>query len=119
MAGTLYERLGGSDRIRAIMNDTVDLHLRNPLISPRFRDADVGKLKQLAYEFFCMGSGGPQAYTGRDMRAAHAGMNISEQEFLAVVDDIVAAMDRNGVGLAEKGEVIAILYSMKGDVIRV
>jgi hemoglobin len=119
LSNSLYERLGGSDRIRAIMNDTVDLHLKNPLVSPRFKDHDIAKLKQLGYEFFCMGSGGPQAYTGRDMRAAHAGMNISEQEFIAVVDDIVAAMDKNGVGPAEKGEVIAILYSLKGDVIRV
>jgi hemoglobin len=119
MSSSLYERLGGSDRIRAIMSDTVDLHLRNPLISPRFQNADVGKLKQLAFEFFCMGSGGPQKYTGRDMRTTHAGMNISEQEFLAVIDDIVAAMDKNAVGQQEKNEVIAILYSLKGDVIRV
>jgi hemoglobin len=119
MSRSLYERLGGSDRIRAITNDTVDLHLVNPLISPRFLGADVGKLKQLAYEFFCMGSGGPQAYTGRDMRAAHAGTSVSEQEFLAVVDDVVAAMDRNSVGPAEKGDVITTLDSTKGDIIRV
>jgi hemoglobin len=119
MSTSLYDRLGGSDRIRTIMNDTVDLHLKNPLVSPRFQNHDIAKLKQLAYEFFCMGSGGPEPYTGRDMRTTHAGMNISEQEFIAVVDDIVAAMDKNGVGAAEKGEVIAILYSLKGDVIRV
>ena len=53
------------------------------------------------------------------MLATHRGMNISEQEFLAVVDDIMGAMDKNKVGEAEKKDVLAILYSLKSQVIRV
>jgi hemoglobin len=53
------------------------------------------------------------------MRDTHAGMNISEQEFVAVVDDIVAAMEKVGVGPEERNEVIAILFSLKGDIIRI
>ena len=46
-------------------------------------------------------------------------MNISEQEYLAVMDDIVGAMDKNGHGEDAKKDVIAILYSLKGEIIRV
>ncbi len=70
-------------------------------------------------EFFCMGSGGPQPYTGKDMLTTHKGMNISEQELIAAIDDIVAAMAKNGYGDTEKNEVVAILYSLKEDVVRV
>ncbi|HLE66776.1 MAG TPA: hypothetical protein VI730_06480 [Burkholderiales bacterium] len=46
-------------------------------------------------------------------------MNISEQEFVAVLDDILAAMDKNKLGDQEKREVLAIAYSLKAEVIRV
>ena len=69
-------------------------------------------------QFFCMGSGGPQLYEGRDLRTAHAGMNISEQELIATIDDFVAAMQDQRVGATEVNEVVAILYSLKGEVLR-
>ncbi len=53
------------------------------------------------------------------MLAAHKGMNISEQEYLAVMDDIVGAMNKNGLDEDAKKDVIAILYSLKGEIIRV
>ena len=46
-------------------------------------------------------------------------MNISEQEFIAVVDDIILAMDQNSIGTAEKNEMLAIAYSLKDEIIRV
>lgn len=118
MQATLFERLGGAQQIGAIVGDFVDRHAVNPVIAPRFTGKDLPKLKQLGIQFFCMGAGGPQAYEGRDMRSAHAGMNISEQELVAAIDDIVAAMQAHAVGAAEIHEVVGILYSMKGEVLR-
>jgi hemoglobin len=46
-------------------------------------------------------------------------MNVSEQEFLAVVDDILGALDRHRIDAATKNEVLGILYSLKGQIIRV
>ena len=51
-------------------------------------------------------------------RAAHRGMNISEQEYLAVADDIMAALDKNGVGDQEKREILMIAFSLKGEILR-
>jgi hemoglobin len=118
MAATLYQRLGGAERIAAIIEDAIDRHAVNPALAPRFRGKDLPALKQLGMQFFCAGAGGPQKYEGRDMRTAHAGMNISEQEFLATIDDIVAAMNAQSVAQAEVNEVIGILYSLKGEVLR-
>lgn len=118
MNAPLYERLGGAERIAAVVEDALDRHAANPLLAPRFRGKDLPRLKQLGAQFFCMGSGGPQRYEGRDMRAAHSGMNISEQEFIAAIDDIVAALNAQGTGATEVNEVVGILYSMKGEVLR-
>ncbi|MFC3627330.1 group 1 truncated hemoglobin [Vogesella amnigena] len=116
---TLYDRLGGSDGIRHIVDDIVANHLANPVVNPRFAHvADLNHLREMAFQFFCMGSGGPQHYSGKDMLSAHRGMNISEQEYLAVMDDVLAALDKNKVDDTAKHDVIAILYSLKGDIIR-
>lgn len=118
MTESLYERLGGEPRIAAIVDDALDRHAANPLVAPRFRGKDLPTLKRLGTQFFCMGSGGPQEYEGRDLHTAHAGMNISEQEYMVVIDDIVAALQGQGIGPVEVNEVVAILYSLKAQMLR-
>jgi len=119
MSATLFDRLGGSDRLALIVDDIVDNHLKNPKVRTRFENVDQRKLRKLALEFFSAGTGGPHTYSGRDMVATHKGMNISEEEFVAVIDDILLALDQNGVGETEKAEVLSILWSLKNQVIRV
>jgi len=120
MAATLYERLGSEEGITKLVNDAVDAHLANPVVKTRFENAeDVEHAKKMSVEFFCAGSGGPQAYTGKDMVSAHKGMNITDQEYVEVIDDIMGAMNKNGLGETEQKDVLAILYSLKGEIIRV
>ncbi len=118
MTDSLYQRLGGEARIAAVVDDALDRHAVNPLLAPRFHGKDLPRLKKLGTQFFCAGSGGPQKYEGRDMRTTHAGMNANEQELIAAIDDFVAALQAQGVGQTEVNEVVAILYSFKGDVLR-
>ena len=120
MAQSLYERLGGAQGIAQLVEDAVDAHLNNPIVKTRFENTkDIEHAKMMSREFFGAGSGGPESYTGRDMLTTHKGMNISEQEFIEVVDDILGAMDKNKLGENEKKDVLAILYSLKDEIIRV
>jgi len=120
MTTSLYQRLGGANGIARLVDDVIDAHLTNPIVKTRFENIkDLDHAKKMAREFFCAGSGGPETYTGKDMLTAHKGMNISEQEYLAVMDDIVGAMKKHGLGEDTKKDVIAILYSLKGEIIRV
>lgn len=119
-AVSLYERLGRFDGITRIVHDVMQAHLENPLVAPRFAAVkDLDHARKMAVEFFCAGCGGPESYTGRDLLVAHKGMNISEQEYIAAMDDILGALEKNGIDPATRGEVTAILYSLKGNVIRV
>ncbi|WP_276502331.1 group I truncated hemoglobin [Terrimonas pollutisoli] len=116
---SLYERLGGEQGLRKIVNDILDKNFSNPKISHHFKNVDMNKLKQLVFEFFSMGTGGPHIYTGRDMRSAHAHLGISQRDFSLGNDDVSEALKENGVSKAEIDEVIGILNSMKGDVVTV
>ena len=116
---SLYERLGGTDGINAIASDTVDFHLDNPRIAPRYAGSDVEAVKNSVATFFIVSSGGPSVYEGKEMLPAHQRMNIDAEEFLAALDDAMAALDKNGIGQSEKEEVLFILYGLKDEVVHV
>jgi len=118
-SGLLYERLGGAAGIARIVDDIMAAHLTNPVVGPRFRNiADLDHAKQMACDFFCAGAGGPEKYSGKDMRAAHRGMNINGDEYVAVMDDILCVLGKHGIDEATKKDVLAILYSLKDDIVR-
>jgi hemoglobin len=119
MSNSLYERLGGTENITRIAGDAVDIHLANPIISTRYAGKDVANLKNGAATFFIAGTGGPDVYKGKDMLSVHKGMNIAATEFMAVLDDILKALDQNNVGQQEQQEVLFILYSMRHDIVLV
>lgn len=116
---SLYERLGGLSGISAIVDDIWGNHVSNPLIKQRYEASDPENVKRLVREMFCAGTGGSETYTGRDMLTAHKGMNISDEEFVAVIDDVLKAMEKNNSGQVEKDEVLCILYSMKSEIVHV
>ena len=116
---SLHDRLGGRDGISKIASDAVDLHVNNTRIAPRFSEINKAALKKSVTDFFVTGTGGPNVYQGKDMRSAHKGMNIDTAEFMAVMDDVLYAMDKNGIDQREKEEVLFVLYGMRGDIIRV
>ena len=115
----LYERLGGEDNIRNIATTILENHLANDAVKTRYADSDREEVIRIVTEFICAGTGGPQTYTGKDMLAAHKGMNISEQEYLAVMDDILDALNANDVGQREQEEFLMIAYSLRGDILHV
>ena len=46
-------------------------------------------------------------------------MNIDGDEFLAVLDDALEALEKNNIGQREKEEVLFVLYSMKPEIVHV
>lgn len=122
MNQSLFERLGGKKGISVIVDDTVQQHMRNPAINARFlpfkdKPELLATIKQHTVDFFSAGSGGPVEYKGKDMVSAHTGMNINPTEYMHVMDDIFAALDKNGIDESTKKDVLAILWSLKGMII--
>lgn len=119
---SLFERLGGTPGINAIVDDIVALHMDNPVIRSRFRPyldtpEKLALTKQHTCAFLEAGSGGRAQYSGRSMAEAHRGMNINEAEYMAAVDDILAALRRHAIDEQTQKDVLAIAYSLKGDIL--
>lgn len=122
VALSLYQRLGEEEGISKLVDDIVDTHMENDIVKHVFlplKDdpAHFEEFKEHVKEFFAAGTGGSTAYTGKDMPTAHAGMNITEAQFLAAVDDIMLVMANHKKDDQTKKDVLYILYSLKGVVI--
>jgi hemoglobin len=114
----LYSRLGGAEGITALVDDIVDHHMNNPAVAARFlpykeKPELLAQVKKHTVDFFSMGSGGPAVYAGRDMETTHRGMNISETEYMHVVDDIMAVCEKHGIDAQSQSEVLSIAWSLK------
>ncbi|MCG9696106.1 group 1 truncated hemoglobin [Shewanella sp. Isolate11] len=114
---SLYDRLGGESNIAHIAADIFDTHAVNPLIASRYIDSNRERVIQKVTEFLCMATGGPQAYTGKNMVDTHRGMNINEREYVAVLDDILLALNKNDVGQKEQQELLMAAYSLKEEIV--
>lgn len=119
MSQSLFERLGGNEGVTAIANDVVDNHLVNAAVVNRFAASDIPAIKHAAATFFITGTGGENVYKGKDMLAAHKGMNISAVEFMAVLDDALLALAKNNIAQREQEEVLYLLYSMRSEIVLV
>jgi hemoglobin len=118
-SNSLYDRLGRAGGISRLVDKVMTAHLANPVVAPRFKNIkDLDHAKKMACDFFCAGAGGPEQYCGKDMITAHRGMNISENEYLAVMDDIMGALESEKVDPTTQKDVLAILYALKGNIIR-
>jgi hemoglobin len=51
------------------------------------------------------------------MRDSHAELEITQQEWLAFLDDLQQTFDRFGVPAAERAELLAIVESTKADIV--
>lgn len=121
---SLFERLGGTAGIRALVDRIVGLHMENPAIQVRFRPyletpEKLEITKQHLRAFLEAGSGGAAAYGGRTMRDTHRGMNVSEAEYMAAMDDILQALQEQGIDEATQKDVLMIAYGLKGEILHV
>ncbi|HYU82551.1 MAG TPA: group 1 truncated hemoglobin [Candidatus Polarisedimenticolia bacterium] len=119
MARSLFERLGGTDAITAVVKDFRDRCGGDSRINSKFARTDMPRLTSMLIDQVSEATGGPAKYTGRDMKTAHAEMGVTTGEFNALVENLVATLNKFGVGKAEQDELLGILGPLKSDIVEV
>lgn len=115
----LYDRLGGKSAITAVVDEFVGNVAKDTRINDRFATTDIPKLKGHLVDQVCMATGGPCTYTGRNMKTTHAGMRITNADFTAMVEDLIAALNTFKVPQTEQNELLGLLGSMKADIVEI
>jgi len=117
---TLYEKLGGE----AAVDAAVDIFYRKVLADDRinqwFEGIDMERQAAKQKAFLTMALGGPNNYSGKDMRDAHAHMvakGLGDADFDAVVENLGATLKELGVSDELIGEAAAIVETTRNDVL--
>ena len=117
---SLYEQLGGS----AAVNAAVDIFYRRVLadayVTPFFEGVDMDKQAAKQKAFLTMVFGGPNSYTGLDMREGHKHLvhqGLDESHFEHILAHLRTTLAELGVGEDKIAEVIAIADSVRDDVL--
>lgn len=116
-AKSIYERLGGQPASEVVVKDFAGRVLAEARINKKFAKSDPARLIKNLTDFVCKATGGPCTYTGRDMKTADRKMGTTAGEFKALVEDLVATLDKFKVPAKEKGELLAALGPLKGDIV--
>jgi hemoglobin len=117
---SLYKRLGGREGIAVVVGDFTANMAADTRVAERFKGMkapEVEKFKSNLADQICDAAGGPCSYLGKDMKAAHAGMKITEAEWTATVENLVKALDKNNVNAGSKQELLGLLGPMKKDIV--
>jgi len=78
---SLYARMGGEPALRAVIDDFIDRVYDDIMIGYLFSGVDRQRIKDLEFQHASQFLGGPHAYGGRPLRAAHAKHRIMGGQF--------------------------------------
>lgn len=120
MTVSLFERIGGE----AAVNAAVDIFYRKVLSDDRikhfFEGVDMRRQATMQKSFLTFAFGGPNRYTGKNLRAGHArlvGQGLNDTHFDAVVENLAATLQELKVPEDLIVEVAKIAESTRADVL--
>ncbi len=113
----LYRSLGGTEGITKVVDAALAEIHGDLRINIFFEKTDMADLRRLLIEQICAATGGPCEYTGRSMEEAHSGLNLSDADFDAFVEDLVHAMDSVKVPKDLQKQLLGLLGPMRPQVV--
>ena len=111
---SLYQRLGGYDRIAAFVDTAFPRVAKHPDLLHLFRghsmDSNV-RQRQLIVDRLCQDTGGPCAYTGRPLTTVHENLKITAAQwdvFMKIIEQTALELT---IGDTERREFLEIFRS--------
>lgn len=114
---TLYQRAGGIDALRRLVDAWILEAASDPRIRDFFVNADIARVKLRLVERLCVLAEGPCMYRGAELREHHAPLGIEERHMRAFLDDLEPALKRadiTGAPARELREALLLLGAQIG-----
>lgn len=113
---SLYTRIGGESAINATVDKFYDLVLQDPFLSPIFKGKEMDALRRMQKSFLNHVLG-HKPYSGRSMKRAHQGLNLTHAHFDQVAKLLMESMVSLGVEKGMIDEFLAIAETTREDII--
>lgn len=115
---TIYEEVGGQEVIKSAVTVFYGRVLEDDALAKWFEGVDISRLRAHQRAFLAAALDGPQVFTGRDLRAAHDGMAITDDAYTLVVAHLITTLDDLGVAPELLVEVEARLETLRSQVVQ-
>jgi truncated hemoglobin YjbI len=115
---SIFDRLGGAPAVAAATEVFYRKVLADPRLSRYFDDVDMDQQIAKQTAFLTMALGGPNSYTGRDLRTAHAGLaGLSDEHVDLVIGHLAETLRELGVSEEDIAAAGAVAASVRDDVL--
>jgi hemoglobin len=114
---TLYQQLGGKPALEAAVDRFYERVLADDRISHFFATVDMDGQRRKQKRFLAVAFGANEKWDGKDMRAAHAHLSLTEEHFTAVAEALQGTLQDLGVPAELIGQVMTIAASTHDDVL--
>jgi hemoglobin len=114
---SLFDRIGGAAAVDAAVDIFYRKVLKDARIARFFDTVDMDRQRVKQKSFLTYAFGGPNNYSGKDMRAGHAHLKLTEEHFNAVVENLAATLQELKVPGELIAEVAKIAGTTKNDVL--
>jgi hemoglobin len=119
-ATSLYRRVGGYDALAAVTDDFIGRMIADPQLGSFFAQLttpEKQRIRQMVVDQLCMVTGGPCVYVGKEMKPVHEHLGITAQDWDIAVGHLVATLTKFNVREREQRELLAIVSSLKGEIV--
>nr|P15160.2 RecName: Full=Group 1 truncated hemoglobin trHbN; Short=PtrHb; Short=Truncated Hb; AltName: Full=Hemoglobin; AltName: Full=Myoglobin [Paramecium caudatum]AAA29447.2 hemoglobin major component [Paramecium caudatum]AAB24268.2 hemoglobin [Paramecium caudatum]BAA02300.1 B-type of major hemoglobin component [Paramecium caudatum] len=116
---SLFEQLGGQAAVQAVTAQFYANIQADATVATFFNGIDMPNQTNKTAAFLCAALGGPNAWTGRNLKEVHANMGVSNAQFTTVIGHLRSALTGAGVAAALVEQTVAVAETVRGDVVTV
>ncbi len=109
----VFKAFHGRPGIDRIVDELLRRNQADPRVADIFKGPDLIHLRAQLADYFCYVLGGPCTYGGKDMRTAHKDMGLQDADLNALIENLQAAMDKEGVPFRAQNKLLAKLAPMR------
>ncbi len=113
----LFERLGGEAGIGEVVDALVVNIGGDGRVNSYFNNFDQRRFKTNMTAFICEKTGGPCSYTGGELKSVHKSLQVTAEDFDAMIEVTGKTLDQKSVAEGDKKELLDLMASYKPDIV--
>lgn len=117
MGETLYEKYGGGDTVRTLVDAFYQKVLSTDVLVPYFENVDMDDLRDHQTRFISQVLGGPVTYSGDILKKAHEHLRVTEEAFGAVASCLQETLKESGVEEGDIATIMMVVGNSKGQIV--
>nr|MDU9044856.1 group 1 truncated hemoglobin [Candidatus Electrothrix aestuarii] len=117
---TLFEEIGGHDAVKAAVDGFYEKVLADDRVNGFFKGVDMDRQRAMQTAFLTFAFGGPNAYEGKNLRAAHAHLvakGLNDTHFDIILEHLGATLKELGVKDELIQQAADVANSVRGDIL--